>query len=80
MPSAMDIVIYPNNIDSMSKSNNMSKDEFIKLSKDEIFDMLQGQLAKQPATGTENSLKPSKQGTKYNVKPMKSLVKEKIEY
>ena len=80
MPSAMDVVIYPNNIDSMSKLNNMSKDEFMKLSKDEIFDMLQGQLAQQPATGTENTLKPSKQGTKYNVKPMKSLVKEKIEY
>ena len=38
----MDVVIYPNNIDSMSKLNNMSKDEFMKLSKDEIFDMLQG--------------------------------------
>ena len=42
MPSAMDVVIYPNNIDSMSKLNDMSKDEFMKLSKDEIFDMLQG--------------------------------------
>lgn len=42
MPSAMDVVIYPNNIDIMSKLNNMRKDEFMKLSKDEIFDMLQG--------------------------------------
>ena len=38
----MDVVIYPNNIDIMSKLNNMRKDEFMKLSKDEIFDMLQG--------------------------------------
>ena len=40
------------------------------------------QLAKQPAaaTGTENTVKPSKQGTKYNVKPLKTLVQERIKY
>ena len=38
---------------------NMNKDELMKLSKDELIQLIQGQLAKQPATGAENTVKPS---------------------
>ena len=41
-----DTIIYHNGIESM---NNMSIVELLKLSKDELIDVLQGQLAKQPA-------------------------------
>lgn len=57
----------------------MSKDEFMKLSKDEIFNMIQGQLAKR-AVGTENTVKRQDKGTKYNVKLSNGNVKEKIKY
>ena len=59
----------------MAKLNNISKDEFMKLTKEEIYAILQGQLAKQPARDV-NQRQSSRQGMKRSVKPKIKSVKE----
>lgn len=54
MPKHQNQVMYRNSI----AMPNMSKDEFMKLSKDELIDMLQGQLAKRFAKRDEKKIKP----------------------
>ena len=72
-----DVIIYHNS--KMSKKNieSMSKDEFIKLSKHEIYEMLHGQLAKQPAKGDVKQRQASKQGTKSNVRQISDIFEAK---
>ena len=53
MPKHQNQVMYRNSI----AMPNMSKDEFMKLSKDELIDMLQGQLAKRFAKRDEKKKK-----------------------
>lgn len=48
-----DVFIYHNGIMRKKNIESMSKDEFMKLSKDEIYEIFHGQLAKQPAKRDE---------------------------
>ena len=78
MPKYQDgVIIYHNS--KMSKKNIefMSKDEFMKLSKNEIYEMLHGQLAKQPAKRDVKQRQASKQGTKSNVKQISEILEAK---
>ena len=63
MPKHQNQVMYRNSI----AMPNMSKDELMKLSKDELIDMLQGQLAKRFAK--RDVKRRQVKGTKNNVKP-----------
>lgn len=41
MPSAEErLIMYPNSIETMTNMNNVSRDELLKLSKDELIHML----------------------------------------
>lgn len=58
-----------------SNMNNLNE-----MTKDEIYNMIQGQLAKRPAKRDVKQRQIRRQGTKYNVKPLKEIVKERIKY
>lgn len=68
-------LVYPNSIDSMSKLNK-SVAELMNLTKEQLIRTIRNeQQAKRTAIGTENTVKQSRQGTKFNVKPKNKTVK-----
>lgn len=73
-------LVYPNSIDSMSKLNK-SVAELMNLTKEQLIRTIRNeQQAKRTAIGTENTVKQSRQGTKFNVKPKNKTVKRMAEF
>lgn len=75
-------IIFTNSIESMKNLNNMSKSKFMKLSNDEIFQMIQNsvteQAAMQPTKSMTKPTKPKKKPANKFVSKMREISKKDL--